>query len=299
MVNERKILSTQIVIDNTPPSVTFVETVGTNGIAKAELRFGEPLRPIDGWEVTSMGLRFQKNFLGPVSYPLPVLDLAENSSQVLVDIKNAHALFLEYGSYDSHSLYYFTTAGKISAPNTISSNSICKTEAIFIKLSDTTSSHSLEGRNYIHTYWGNGFTSICHYSNLAYSHGYSPWIKVSSQNIIYYGKKLFSQLGGVGVNTKNATPTTAYLPIPSEIAKQYLYGISGIQFKLNESSNYSVVYQSYVNGVGWLKSSSDGEENLFKSDKPISSFRMNLVPKSEKQYLIDFWNRDIGTNHID
>lgn len=49
---------------------------------------------------------------------------------------------------------------------------------------------------------------------------------------------------------------------------------------------------------GWLKVSCDGQENSYQHDKPISAFRMNLVPKTEKQYLIDFWNRDIGTNHI-
>lgn len=136
-----------------------------------------------------------------------------------------------------------------------------------------------------------------------YYHGYNPvldskWLNLSSENLIYYGDTLFSQLGGVGLNAINATSSMVYHPIPQEIAEQYLYGISGIQFRLQNSSDFSVVYQSYVQGIGWLNSSSDGEENLYQHDKPISAFRINLVPKSEKQYLINFWNRDVGTSNF-
>lgn len=243
--------------------------------------------------------------MNPISYYLPITDLAQNCSEVLINIKNATAISLSYGSYDAHSLYHFVTGGKISSPSTISSNSICKTEAIFIKLSDSVSSNSLEGRNYLHTYWGEGSSAICNYSNLSYFHGYNPisdtkWLDLSSEHIVYYGDTLFSQLGGIGMNTANVTSSVAYNPIPPEIAKQYLYGISSLQFRLRNPSNLSIVYQSYVQGIGWLRTSSDGEENFYHHNNPISAFRINLVPKSEKQYLIDSWNRDVGTsNSID
>lgn len=80
--------------------------------------------------------------------------------------------------------------------------------------------------------------------------------------------------------------------IPSNIASQYLYGISGLQFKLTDSSNFSIVYQSYIKNIGWIKASCDGEENSYQHNQPISAFRINIVPKTEKQHLIHFWNRD-------
>lgn len=302
MVNEKTNFTPNFTIDNTPPKGTFEELSGSNGKSIAELQLSEPIRPLEGWSGSPFLL--SKEFSSPVSYSLPLMDFAQNSSEVLIAIKNATAISLEYGSYDACSLYRFSSNGKIPAPNTISSNSICKTEAIFIKLSDTVSSNSLEGKAYVHTYWGEGSSAICHYSNLRYYHGYNPvssnkWLAISTENIIYWGEKLFSQLGGVGLNKVNSTSADTYTPIPSEVAKQYLYGISGIQFRLKNSSDFSIVYQSYLKDIGWLKASADGEENSYQHDKPISSFRINLVPKSEKQHLINFWNRDVGTNHID
>ena len=49
---------------------------------------------------------------------------------------------------------------------------------------------------------------------------------------------------------------------------------------------------------GWLKTACDGEETIYRFDKPLSAIRMNIVPKSEKQYIIEFWDRDTGTNNI-
>lgn len=279
------------------------ENPSTDGKSQVRLSFNEGVLPLSGWNFSPFGLSATKEFSNPVSYPLLVFDFAQNSSEVFLNVKLPTALTLEYGSYDSHSLYQFVSGGNVSAPGTISSNSICKTEAIFIKLSDTLLSNRLEGRAYVHSYWGPGSKMICHYSNLSCYYGYNPtsndWFNLSSQNIVYWGEKLFSQLGSVGLNVADSTCATHSNPIPSSIAEQYLYGISGMQFRLQNSSDFSVVYQSYVQGIGWLKASSDGEENYYQHDKPISAFRMNLIPKSEKQYLIDFWNRDVGTAHID
>ena len=69
--------------------------------------------------------------------------------------------------------------------------------------------------------------------------------------------------------------------------------ISGIQFKLNNNPDYSIVYQSYIKDIGWLKVSFDGQSNLYDYSKPISNFRMNIIPKSEKQYLVNYWNKDV------
>lgn len=231
------------------------------------------------------------------------MDFAQNSSEVFITIQNATNISLEYGTYDVYSDQTLISGGKISAPNTISSDSICKSESIFIRLSGSIPPNSLQGKVYVHTYWGESARATCLYSELSYYHGYNPtsssqWWNVGSDNVLSYSGNIFTQFGGFGLNRANRSASSIYKPIPSDIANQYLYGISGIQFRLKDPSDFSVVYQSYVKGVGWLNASCDGKENVYQHDKPISAFRINLVPKTDRQYLIDYWNRDVGTNHV-
>ena len=105
----------------------------------------------------------------------------------------------------------------------------------------------------------------------------SDWWIIGSDHTTTYSNQIFTQFGGYGCNKSN----------------DYLYGISGLQFRLKNSSELSVVYQSYVKDIGWLSSSCDGEENVFQHNKPISSFRLNVIPTTQKQYLIAYWNRDV------
>lgn len=295
-VNDKKIFSTNIIIDNLAPKGTFKEVPSSNNKSYAEVSCNEQIRGINGWNISNNTL--SKEFPSYITYELPIMDLAENSSKVLIDIKNATNIMLEYGTYDAHSGQTLVTSGKITSPNTISSDSICKTEAIYMKLSGNIDSSLLQGRCYMNTYWGEGASDICNYSEIAYCHGYNPisntnnWIDSTTRNSLYYFNKIFTQLGGIGVNVENAMALNVRKPIPSNIAKQYLYGISGIQFRLKDNSEYSIVYQAYVKGVGWLNASSDGQENLYSHTKPISGFRMSIVPKTEKQYLMDYWNNN-------
>lgn len=303
LTNDKKIFSTNILIDNTPPVVTFNEVSSSENKSKATITSNEAICSISGWDISSNYCELSKEFANNISYALPITDFAQNSSEILVDIKNATNIVLEYGTYDDYSKQTVVTGGQISAPNTISSNSICKSEVILVRLSGSIDSFLLQGRAYVYTHWGDEAYSFCLYSELIYYHGYNPnssseWFNISSDNMTLYNKKFFTQFGGIGLNRANAKASNVRIPIPSDIASQYLYGISAIQFKLTDTSNFSVVYQAYVKDVGWLKASYDGEENLYQYTKPISAFRINLVPKTEKQYLIDFWNRDIGTNNI-
>ena len=68
--------------------------------------------------------------------------------------------------------------------------------------------------------------------------------------------------------------------------------------KLKDYSYFSIIYQILVNEVGWVSACSDGQECMYFKDKPMSAFRIALVPKTEKQYVIDTWNKDIGTFNI-
>ncbi len=295
LVNDTKYFSTGIIIDNTPPNATFQEVVSSNHKSKAQITCNEAIRPLVGWEISSNSMILSKEFSSYITYPLPITDFAENSSNVTIDIKNATNMILEYGTYDNFSNQTLVSGGKISSPATISSNSICKTESIFIRL---TGDLTLQTRAYVHTYWGDGARMICPYSELSSYHGYNPistseWITVGSQQALFYQGNIYTQLGRYGLNSKNANASNIKNPIPSAIASQYLYGISGLQFKLKNSSEFCVVYQSYVKDVGWLAVSCDGEENFYQHDKPICAFRINIVPKTEKQFFIDFWMRDV------
>lgn len=71
-----------------------------------------------------------------------------------------------------------------------------------------------------------------------------------------------------------------------------------IKSRWKNTSDISIVYQIYVKDIGWLKAISDESENLPQQSKTISAFRINFVPTTEKEYLINFWNRDYGTNPI-
>ncbi len=298
LLNDAKYFSTPITIDNTPPVATFKELSSSEQKSKAEITSNEALCTISGWDSSPNNMILSKEFTNYITYSLPITDLAQNHSEVLIDIKNATYISLQYGTFDDYSSQTVVSAGKISAPNTITSNSICKSEVILLNLSGSIASNLLQARIYDYTHWGDGARDICRYAEILYLHGYNNWVTVGSHNLMRFNKLIFTQMGGRGQNFPNATSSNIKIPIPSDIAKQYLYGISGIQFKLTDTSTYSVVYQSYVHGIGWLKASADGQENLYAHNKPISAFRINLVPKTEKQYLIDYWNRDVGTNHI-
>lgn len=301
--NDTKTFKTGILIDNTPPVATFQETSSSNNKSIGIITSNENIRPLSGWDTSTESNVISKEFTNYISYDLPITDLAQNTTKVLVDIKNATNILLSYGTYDDYNKLKIVSSGKISAPNTIFSNSICKSEALFMRLEGDIESTFLQGRAYLYTHWGEGSTGICRYSEIPYCYGYNPfsseWIDLSSRNTMMYHGAIFAQLGGIGLNIANATDTKKRNPIPSDIAKQYLYGISGIQFRLKDTSHFSIVYQAYIKDVGWLETVSDEQECLYQHTQPISAFRMNIVPKSDKQYLIDFWNRDIGTNHID
>ena len=249
-----------------------------------------------GWDLSSNYKSLTKEFTNPISYELTIMDWAQNTSQVPINIQNATYLSLQYGGYDDTSKLTLTSHGGISSPNTISSNLLCKTEAIFTKLSGKLDASTLQGRCYLYTHWGDLAYGICKYSELFYYHGYHPssntsWITSQSGNQTMYFKEWFTQFGGTGINVANATCLNANKPIPSTIAKQYPYGISGIQFRLKNCPDLSIVYQAYIKDIGWIPCSYDGQENVYRHDKPFSSFRMNIVPKSELERFIAFWNK--------
>ena len=63
---------------------------------------------------------------------------------------------------------------------------------------------------------------------------------------------------------------------------------------LRDYTDYSIVYQIYVSDVGWLEAVSNGKETMYSKTKPMSAFRVALIPSSERQNQINTWNKDIG-----
>lgn len=230
LVNEQKHLSTGIHIDNTPPIATFTENTNIgNGKSKAKITVNESIQSINGWNPSNKNMNLEKDFTNVISYPLPITDFAQNTSQVFIDVQNATNISLQYGSCISHSHPALVSGGKILLSNTTSSSSI------YMKLSSHSNS-SLKGKTYIYTNFKNGYN-------------------------------------------------------PSSITEW-------ITSRLKEFSDFSIVFQAYEKDIGWSKVVSDQQKDSSQYGKFVYGFRINLVPKTEKQYLINFWNRDTGTTHI-
>lgn len=300
--SKSEIFNTNIKIDNISPISIFKENLLDTGKSLATISSNEYIRPIEGWNLSNNNLELSKEFSNIIYYPITITDFAQNTSKVYVDIKNATFIKLNYTTFDYDNKLKLVPSGSISGENTILSNSICKSEALFINYENSLNPYLLQGRVFVYTYWGEGANAYCKYSEEPYNHGYNPsqygWRDNSTDVSAYVSKKVCMQFGGSGLNYKNTSCTNKYNPIPEDIASKYLYGISAVSFSLKNYSEYSVVYQTYVKDVGWLACASDGKELVYAYDKPISAFRMNIVPKSDKQYLIDFWNKDIGTNNV-
>ena len=208
-----------------------------------------------------------------------------------------------YANYNGYYISQFDSNGKISGKQTIIDNTNYKSEMLIMYLDGNIDKNTLQGRVFDYTYWGKNTTALCDYSEIIYQYGYTPsastWYDMRSDHVIRFLGKLSLQFGGQGHNSANNSCLNGNNPIPKEIAIQNLYGLSGIALQLKNCEEYSIVYQVYVPNVGWLKASSDGEETTYSHNKPFSAIRINIVPKSEKQYLINYWNRVMYTDYVE
>lgn len=194
LVNDQKHFSTNLLIDNTPPIATFEEVSSSNQKSIAKINSNEAIRPILGWETSNNHMTLSKEFNNFISYALPICDFAENPSEVLISIKQATNILLEYGTFDDCSYQTCVSGGEISSPKTISSHSICTTESIFIHFAGNINT-SLLAKAYVHTYWGPGARMICPYTELISYHGSNEWITVGTQQALWFHNSYFSQLG--------------------------------------------------------------------------------------------------------
>ena len=289
--NISKTFYSNILIDNTAPVATFSEESIENNYSKGIIKVNECVQPVNGWNISSDNMSLDHKFSNPIEYQLPLKDFAQNSSSVLVSIKNASNISLEYGIYDAGAHNFdMANSGNISGDHLVNSSDIYKAESLLIRSSGNINNSSLKGKTFVYTYYGEGSSGTCKYSELRYNYGYNPlnsFRTINHEYITYFSGNKFTQFGGTGLNYAS---TSGSNPIPEEIAKQYLYGLSGIALTLDDYSEYSIVYQIYVKGIGWLPAKYNGQETMYKYDKPMSAIRINIVPNSQRQYLIDYWN---------
>lgn len=303
LTNELKEIDTKIIIDNIVPEGVFSENKISDGRVNGIVNLNEKVRDIDGWNFSEDKMKIEKEFTNNISYELPIIDYAGNKTMVNINITKATYINIIYASHNSQVGWTFGYGNyDIAGKDAVKKNPIYKTEALAFNISGNVESDFLQARAYVYTYWGGSSYGKCTSSGLLYKDGYNPssttYKSMSSTDLVTIDGKKYFQFGGAGINGDTVTDANGNNPIPYNVAKEYKYGICGIKFKLKDYSQFSVVYQIFVDNYGWIKARSDGVECMYNKLIPMSAFRMALVPKSEKQYVLDTWNKDIGTSNM-
>ncbi len=130
------------------------------------------------------------------------------------------------------------------------------------------------------------------------SHGKQTLVsngKIATLNSIS-SKSIYAKLSG---HSTSSLQGKSYIYSNSKNNYPFTSIFEWIKSKCKNTSDFCIVYQIYVKDIGWLKAICDKPEDLTQKSKIISAFRMNLIPTTEKEYLIHFWNRDYGSTHID
>lgn len=302
-VNEETVFDTEILIDNIAPVVNYSQDKIEDGKVLAKMKVNEKIREVNAWNLSEEDTVLTKEFACNVLYPFNVTDLAGNITNVDVRIDKATNIELKYGSISEspmNSVQYGTGLNEIVGSNAIKVNSKYKIEAMTLWWKGLEQDF-IQTNCYINTYWGEGKQGRCYTYETRYSYGYNPgenqYATISNGTKINLEGKITLLLGGTGMN-REGNRGIGGKAIPEEIAKQHLFGISSLNIKLKNESEYSIIYQAWVEGEGWLEPVSDGKETTFAHDKPIGAYRMSLIPKTEKHYLIDSWKKDVGTNNM-
>lgn len=306
--NKEKIINTNIIIDNIPPVANFKEQESNDGKIIATVNSNEKLRPVNAWNLSEDKQVLTKEFENNVTYPLPVVDFAQNTSEADINVKSATNIKIRYGALgdygaDWNRWSYGQGNNEILGKEMIAKNPIYKTEVLSLDVRGNIDEDFIQMQCYMHTYWGEGSKALSEAYELIYKHGYNPtqdsFTSLKKGSIAFIDGRKTLIVGGRGTNTYNKSSLGGTMnPIPKEIAKQCLYGLSALNIKLKDTSYYSIIYQIYLDKYGWQKVASDGVETTYQHDKPISCYRVSLIPKTERQYLIDLWNKDVGTNNM-
>lgn len=301
--NEEQEIDTKITIDNIAPKGTFSETKISNGKVKGNVKLSETIRKIDGWNFLQDNLKIEKEFTNNISYELPITDYAGNTTVVKISITQATYINITYASHNSEVGWTYGYGNyDIAGANAVKRSSKLKTEAIAIHVEGNTEADFLQANTYVYTYWGSGSEAKDTSTGTIYRYGYNPYEgkykTMKDSYLITLQEQKYFQFGGAGINKYQNTDINGKNPIPMDKANNHNYGVCGLKIKLKDYSQFSIIYQILVDGVGWIAAKSDDQECMYNKTKPMSAFRIALVPKSEKNYVLNTWNKDIGTFNL-
>lgn len=302
-VNSEKIFDTKIYVDNIVPKANFQEKEISLGKVLATIISDEMIRNKDGWSISTEKTGLTKEFNNNVSYILEIFDLAQNKTEVEINITKATNIKIIYASHNSKVGWSYGYGNyDIAGKKAVEQNKIWKTEALAFNVSGNIASDFIQAQAFVYSYWGEGSKGKCNTYNTIYKYGYNPssttYASMTSGTIVTIDGKKYFMFGGSGINSWRNTDANGNNPIPDDQPGQYLYGISGLKIKLKDYSQFSVVYQILVNNHGWQKTVFDGQETMYRYNRPFSAFRMALIPKSEKDALVKLWDKDIGTYNL-
>lgn len=296
--NAKTECDTKITIDNIKPVVTYSQQNITNGKIKVILSGNEKLQKLNGWNISTDSKQLNKEFVSNVSYEMNVLDLAGNISSVTINVTGATFINLTYASHNSYIGWTYGYGNyDIAGKKSVLTESKYKTEALAFNVSGNVSNDFVRARAYVYSHWTNS-KAKCTNSGMIYNYGYNPsassWKTMASSDLVTISGKKYFQFGGGGINSTSNTDINGNNPIPPENEKTIKYGISGITLSLKSYTEYSIVYQIYIGDIGWIKAASNGEETTYAKNKPMSAFRVAIIPTSEKDKLLTTWNKDVG-----
>ena len=293
------IRDTNFTIDNIAPAINFSQEKIEDGKILAKIKANEKIRDVEGWNLSQEDTNLNKEFLCNVLYPFNVTDLAGNSTNIDVKIDKATNIKIRYGSMSEgpyNNWEFGTGINEIAGKKAIEFGTEYKIEGISLYW-EGLDKDFIQTNCFINTYWGEGIQGICNTYETNYNYGYNGYLSLKTGPIIVLDGKATLLIGGRGMNNEGNMGFGGK-PIPEEIANKHLFGISSLSIKLKDMSYYSIVYQAWVEEEGWLEPKSNGEETTFSHDKPIGAYRMSLIPTTEKEYLIDLWRKDVGTNNM-
>lgn len=293
-VSEEFFINTKIAIDNKAPESVTSEIQKEEGKVRLEIAANEKIKNIEGWNIDQEMKILDKEFDCNTSYEIEISDFAGNISVVPIKVTKATNIILQYGSLNQKFNWSITEGGKIAGKEAMENDPLYKTEMLSLYTEGNIENDFIGVQTYMHTYWGEGRKAIGYGYENTYYHGYNPGVDkfatLENGTKAMVEKKIRLILGGDGVNYKGNKGIGGN-PIPEEIAEKYLYGISSLKIKLKDYSKYSIIYQVWIKDEGWQEAVKNGEETKLAYNKPITAYRVTLVPKSEEKNVIEYWNK--------
>lgn len=288
-----KTLNTEIEIDNISPIIEYNQNKLEDGKILAQIIGNEKIRQISGWELDETQKINSKKFISDIIYQKEVKDLAGNVANIEINVKNSEFLKLEY-------MGHISEKGWIKAENNfvgiIQSGNKFKIEAIAFRTGEKVEKDFVQFSVYAYTHWGENSYAKDRITNKIYNHGWNPLsgykTMENAEFATIYNEK-YIELSGAGINEIGTTDLKGNNPIPLEEAKRYEYGISGLKLDLKTHQENSIIYQIYLNDIGWLETCKNGEQAMYATNRPIEAIRIAVVPTSEMEEIIAQWNKNI------